>query len=81
MSTSLNPLLNELRQPSYYKQPRYHVSIAWILTANPDASRFPEGLVDRLEVKYGSELRTKATQVEEVCTRIGKQVTRWRMVT
>jgi len=37
LSQGLEPLLKEYRQPGYYAQPRYHISIAWILTINPNS--------------------------------------------
>ncbi|CAG8713707.1 3608_t:CDS:2, partial [Acaulospora colombiana] len=52
VSQSMAPFLQELRQPSYYLHPRYHTSVAWILTLSSDAKQFPKDLPERLESQF-----------------------------
>lgn len=80
ISTALTPLLTDLRQPAYYTLPRYHVSIGWILTTTQDAPRFPENLTQILDDKFGDILRGKSVDIEEICTKIGKAITRCNLV-
>lgn len=81
ISTALTPLLTELRQPAYYSSPRYHVSIAWILTTAIDAPKFPESLQKTLQDKFGEPLREIVLEINEICTKIGKTTTRCKLTT
>ncbi|KAG8812014.1 poly(U)-specific 3'-to-5' RNA exonuclease [Serendipita sp. 400] len=79
LSTALNPLLRELRQPSYYIQARYHASIGWILTTEEAGPRFSKQLVQRLDLLYGERLRALILEAEEVHVKIGKQVSKYQL--
>lgn len=77
ISQLMSPFLQELRQPSYYLHPRYHTSVAWILTLSPDTKKFPADLPTRLESQFSQRLREVVIDVEEMYVKIGKQVTRF----
>ena len=87
LSSGLNPLLTELRQPLYYSSARYHASFAWTLEAEPDPSsstlagdmRFPKDLAKQLDDKYGARLREIILDVDKVHLKIGKQTHKFRL--
>jgi len=81
MCTLLKPTLVNLRQPDYYADPRFHVSFAWALTTERDASQFTEELLIALEEKYGPALREIEFDIDTVGVYIGKKISMWQLST
>lgn len=79
MSNALLPKLEELRQAGYYRNPRFHVSVAWVLTRDPTSNGFPNGLCSKLNDLYGDDLRNIPIEVDNICIKIGKTVDSWML--
>lgn len=80
--TSLNSTLKVLRLPPYYETPRFHTSIAWstiLSTPVDDVDVFDASALDRLEKELGKKLRDEELWVGELCLKIGKEETRYRL--
>lgn len=75
-----------LRLPAYYDEPRFHTSIAWTTATSATTQRddgllpFARELLDELETKIGPSLRKEGeVWVGDLCVKIGKDVTRYRL--
>ena len=88
---ALTPTLRTIKQSEFYPEPKFHVSIGWALLEGngtteptegfPTIEGFPQGLVEDLNREFASQLRRFSAhlEAEEVCTKIGKDVFRWRL--
>ena len=81
MCDLLKPTLGVLRQPDYYEDPKFHLSLAWTLTTERVSSKFTEELLSALEEEYGLALREINFDIDilEVC--IGKKRSAWQLQT
>jgi len=70
-----------LRQLDYYEDPRFHLSLAWTLTAERDSSPFTGELLSALEEEYGLALRDIKFDIETLEVSIGQKVSAWQLRT
>lgn len=74
LTTALNEVLSKDHLPSYYAEPRFHVSLAWWLT-DPDRPELNRELLKELEEKYGKEIRKHTMQVDKLHVKVRNDVT------
>ena len=81
MCELLKPTLGVLRQLDYYEDPKFHLSLAWMLTTECASSTFTEELLSALEEGYGLALREIKFDIDmlEVC--IGRKRSAWQLRT
>lgn len=81
----VDDMLAAHRLPTYYAEPRFHTSLAWSTTTTStvkDASSLPfsDAVLADLEAVLGKQLRREGeVWVGELCVKIGKDVSRYRL--
>ena len=85
LTESINSILEHNRLPSYYAEPRFHVSIAWWIPPSLGSDSHPNEVLPAstlraLEEQYGEVIRETELGVESVLLKVGKDVTRFAFV-
>ena len=74
LTTALNEVLGKDHLPTYYSEPRFHVSLAWWLT-DPDRPDPDKAMLDELEHNFGKDIREHKIQVDLLHIKIRNDVT------
>lgn len=81
----VDDMLAAHRLPTYYAKPRFHTSLAWSTTTTSTAEDlsylpFSDAVLADLEAVLGKQLRREGeVWAGELCVKIGKDVSRYRL--
>lgn len=81
----VDEMLATHRLPAYYADPRFHTSLAWSTTTSStvdDSASLPfsDPILSNLEGELGKRLRREGeVWAGELCVKIGKDVSRYRL--